>query len=302
MAHCLIVLCILVGCAPCARHPRQAKVENLALWAAADPVAPQEWQPASQPGEGQGKADAEIPDTGGGLSGFLASLLWHVYTYFPFQGTWDWLLLVFVLAVASHVVFLPYLWKAVQADMKIFSEGKVLAEESGSNQGFWPFLFNTFCMWLLIWFFHTQAGRTLLEGREWLGSRAPSDTAGGFFWVSLIVHLAICLPLGNLGGFIVEKKGSQADRSGPFLDRGLASLYGGGGIIVWQTKKGTLDRFSAISPVAIEILLVILPAHVLYWYWSIASLSIMLSFTIAGVLNEAVRMCFVYVLHKRTFG
>ena len=303
MSPLKIVLWVLVGCTPWAWHQGQAEAGNQGLWAASEPVAPRDWQPASQPGEAQGEKDGEIPDTGGGLSGFIASLLWHVYVYFPFPGTWDWLLLVFVLAVASHVGFLPYLWKGVQADMKIFSEGKVLAEsETYGSQTGWPLLSDMLCMWLLVWFFHTPAGRTLLEGRAWLGSGAPSETAGGFFWVSLIVHLVIFLPLAAFGGFKPEKKVSQADRSGPFLDRGLESLYGGGGMIVRQTEKGTLERLLAPPPVAVEILVVLLPAHVLYWYWSIASLSIMLSFTIAGLLNEAVRMGFVYVLHKRTFG
>ena len=58
-----------------------------------------------------------IPDTGGGLSGFIAQGLWYVYRYFPFHGTWDWLLLFFLLAATVHVLFLPHLWKAVRADM-----------------------------------------------------------------------------------------------------------------------------------------------------------------------------------------
>jgi hypothetical protein len=32
-----------------------------------------------------------IPDTRGGVSGFLAYLLWQVYRHFPLAGTWDWL-------------------------------------------------------------------------------------------------------------------------------------------------------------------------------------------------------------------
>ena len=56
----------------------------------------------------------EIPDTGGGLSGFIAWLLWQVYVYFPFEGTWDWLLLFIFLAVLTRVGAIPASWKVVE--------------------------------------------------------------------------------------------------------------------------------------------------------------------------------------------
>ena len=72
--------------------------------------------------------------------------------------------------------------------------------------------------------------------------------------------------------------------------------------IVRQMKDGPLLGVLMLPPLAGELVLMILPAYLFYWYWSVASLNIMLCFTIAGVLNEAVRMWFVYVLHKKTFG
>ena len=237
----------------------------------------------------------EIPDTGGGLSGFIAWLLWQVYVYFPFQGTWDWVLLIFVLAVASHAVFLPHLWKVIQSDMKSLSEHK----REGLGQSVLPVLWHQFCMWMLVWCLHTEAGRTLLEGRSWISHRLPSDVAGGLFWVSLALHVVFVFSLIGLAEAVDEKRRScHMDGTGPFSDRGFLSLFAGGGLALGTGQSAT-DNFG--SPLLLEAALITW-AHVFYWYWSIASLTTILCFTVAAVLNEAVRMCFVFVLHKRQFG
>ena len=243
-----------------------------------------------------------IPDTGGGLSGFLAYALWHVYRYFPFSGTWDWLLLVFALAGLVRVLFLPYLWKGVRADMKIFSEGRVLSGSEDSRQDVWPVLWDMACMWLLVWFFHTPAGRTFLEGRAWLSAAPPSEVDRGLVWLSITAHAALTVSFGGIGSAIEGKYKSLAPgRSQPYPDRSLLSLFCGGGAIVKRMQDGSLPVSAVFPPTWFDVLLIFL-AHLCYWYWSIVSLCVMLSFTVAGLLTEAARMCFVYVLHKKTFG
>ena len=242
-----------------------------------------------------------IPDTGGGFSGFIAHALWQVYQYFPFSGTWDWLVLIIVLAALVRLLFLPHLWKAVQADMRVFSEQRVLSDSEISRQNYWCFFWDMFCMWMMIWFFHTSAGRTLLEERAWIGDKLPSDSAGALFWVSALFHFFSMAPFGVLADSVDKKRKSfSSDRSQPFPDRGLISLVAGGGVLVEQTGKGT-SQFEIVPAIGMD-LLVALVAHVFYWYWSIASLMIMLSFAITGVLMEGIRMWFVYLLHKKTFG
>ena len=256
------------------------------------PAEPATDEPEDRPSS---KDRQPIPKTGGGLSGFIAYGLWQVYQFFPFEGTWDWLLLVFVLAVASHVVFLPHLWKVIQSDMKSLSEHK----PEGLGQTAFPSLWEQFCMWMLVWFFHSEAGRTLLAGRSWTSNRLPSETAGGLFWVSLALHFLLVLSLVGLVAAVEEKRKScYMHGTGPFSDRGFLSLFAGGGVAI---EKGKSEVEALGTPLQVETSLIFL-AHLFYWYWSIASLTIMLCFTLAAVLNEAVRMWFVYVLHKRTFG
>jgi hypothetical protein len=40
-----------------------------------------------------------IPDTGGGLSGYITHFLWYLYRRFPFLGSWDWVFLILLLAI-----------------------------------------------------------------------------------------------------------------------------------------------------------------------------------------------------------
>ena len=56
----------------------------------------------------------EIPDAGGGVAGFIAWLLWRVYVYFPFEGTWDWLVLFIFLAALTRVGAIPSSRKLIQ--------------------------------------------------------------------------------------------------------------------------------------------------------------------------------------------
>ena len=235
-----------------------------------------------------------IPDTGGGLSGFIASLIWHGYRHFPSQGRWDWLLLFFALAGFGIALFWPYLWKAISADMEVLKARK----NDVSGQQVVLFFWSQLWQWLLIWFFYTDAGKTLLAGRP--GSL--SEVSRTLFWISLGVNLVVIIGLGTLGTSLEDRiKSMAAGFPMPLHDRSLLHLYAGGGIFYSREKDGT----TKLEPAGMMIIL--LPVigfltHVFYWYWSAASIVLMHTITCTVVLNEIVRMTFVYILHRRTFG
>ena len=124
-----------------------------------------------------------IPDVGGGFSGFLAHGLWHVYQYFPFEGTWDWLLLIIFLAVLARCIMIPVWWRLL--DVAKDHEGVTAIVILGD--WFWP--------WVVIWLFNTAAGRTFLEG----GSGQPLDVAGeAMYRFSFVYHVAAFVVGSNL--------------------------------------------------------------------------------------------------------
>ncbi len=63
-----------------------------------------------------------IPDTGGGISGFLARLIWDVNRYFPLSGMWDWLVLIMLISLAILVARLSFLWRLVERDMQMLEQ------------------------------------------------------------------------------------------------------------------------------------------------------------------------------------
>ena len=241
-----------------------------------------------------------IPDTGGGLSGFLAHGLWHVYRFFPFEGTWDWLLLCFLLTAAIRLLFLPRLWSLVRTDMQTLAAGASCHKGEALALG-WS-LFDLASMWFLVWLFHTRGGRTFLDGRTWFLSASPTEVDRLTFWTSLIVQSGIAVTGWRLYGLVVS--GMQAfrvARSTPYPDRSLFSLYSGGGAFKFSPPVENAGPSTGGPNLAFAATVICL-AHVFYWYWSVASLVIMLCFVITGVLSELVRMVFVYVHHKRMFG
>jgi hypothetical protein len=112
----------------------------------------------------------EIPDTGGGLAGFIAWLLWHVYVYFPFEGTWDWLVLIVFLAVLTRGIMIPVWWRLVMRPGQLPSSRDLILNFVLAADLIWP--------WLVIWLFNTAGGRTFLEGR----SRQAPDVAEVLYW------------------------------------------------------------------------------------------------------------------------
>ena len=239
----------------------------------------------------------QTPDTGGGFAGFLAAGLWHVYRFFPSSGRWDWLLLFSLLALVVYGLFWPHLWKAIQADMRILAERRVELP----NQDVVVFLWSAVSLSALLWFFHTPAGKTFLQGREWFATGTPLDVGSRLFWFSFLFHLALFFSAHYL--FLKLNAFDETLTNGtprPYTNRSLPCLFGGGGIF-YRSKGNNRELHQKVSMLGMISTLSIY-LHLFYWYWSRASLILMLLFTAAAALNEAVRMGFVFVQHKRTFG
>ena len=241
-----------------------------------------------------------IPETGGGLSGFLGHLLWKFYQYFPSSGHWDWLLLILLLGVLVRVLYLPWLWKSVEADMTLLKTGKV-GVSTGTE---WPILWDTAYALFLAWFFWTTAGQTFVSGR----SGSPDAVARRLFWLTLIACVALVVILISTFETRVNKrnKAIAPKKSEPYPDRDLMSLYGGGGVFfIYEIVDGKLTK-NAIIQIAASLMcketVAFILVHLFYWYWSVVSVTIFLVFVVTGALTEMVRMLFVYILHKRTFG
>lgn len=234
-----------------------------------------------------------IPETGGGLSGFIARGLWFLYSHFPSSGRWDWLLLFLAIGVSTHFLFMPYLWRAVKADMEILKTHAFV--EGGSNQSVWAFLWGGSWMFFFIWFFSTPAGRTFVQGRPWVGD---ADAASRLiYWISLAVLMVASASIASIDMKVDERnKRMGVYRPTPYADRGLLSLYGGGGVFYQGTK---LEGWGSVVLVEISLRLL---AHFFYWYWSPASLWLMYCFLAGSVLADCCRMAFVAILHKETFG
>ena len=235
---------------------------------------------------------SEIPEMGGGLSGFLASGLWRVYGFFPGEGTWDWLLLFVLLGLVTQALFLPYLWRAVNADMTMLDSS---GGDDQSNQSVWASMWDIAWMFFYIWFFRSESGRTLLEGRTWVGS--GESIPRSVYWISFAVFFA-CAGLVSAIGFKVDErnKAMGVSRSRQYPSRGFLSLYGGGGV---HFVDGKMEECVTVLQAAATVRIV---ALVCYWYWSPASVSLMYCFLLGAILADGFRMLFVYIAHKRTFG
>ena len=108
----------------------------------------------------------EIPDTGGGPSGFVAWLLWRVYVYFPFEGTWDWLLLFILLAVLTRLGAMRSSWKLIKW---MASRARAKRSEPVYALVLHNVFTQTGVMLFFVWFFSADVGRTFLVARTWSG-------------------------------------------------------------------------------------------------------------------------------------
>ena len=213
-----------------------------------------------------------IPDTGGGISGFVAHGLWHIYRHFPSSGQYDYLLLFVFLMVLARVLFLPYVVKALNRDIAGVSKDD---SKAGIDDVTISMIWDTVDIWLLVWFFYTDAGKTFLVGRTFFGQELTEpglfgDSLFCWFWVT-------ALPCGV--GVVVEVFPSKrkTPKANPrwflYVDAGLGS-------------------FALIA-------MMILAAHILYWYWSRATILLFWSYFVAVVLTEGIRVTAVYILLRR---
>ena len=184
----------------------------------------------------------ETPDTGGGLSGFIAWLLWQVYQYFPFEGTWDWLLLFIFVAVVTRLLAVPSSWKLAKW---------IVADTHDREMAL--YVHNLFAqtgvMFLFIWFFSTEVGHTFLVGRTWFGGIPVLET-NRRLWLSATL----------------------------FLVTGFGFGFGCIGWVEENLRGEELYMVFAVSSVL--HVLIVLGAHVFYWYWSVASLILMWLFSL----------------------
>ncbi len=197
-----------------------------------------------------------IPDTGGGVAGFLAHLLWHVYRYFPFSGTWDWLVLVALLAFGLRVANLPFLARLLTWDVRTnraaggrWTRDRIFV---GWCWAFWVG-WSLVCFIALLRFFDTRAGQTFLAGRAWFGSLGPgqvlrasiNDDRPVFLCVLVLQAVFLLLSLVLLAEFVAAhwwmrrgaKRASSAVRGGDidnieywafgFVSRGVFEEYRG---------------------------------------------------------------------------
>jgi hypothetical protein len=193
----------------------------------------------------------EIPDIGGGFAGFIARLLWHVYQYFPFEGTLDWVLLFILLAVLTRVGAMPLSRKlAKRWAYKLYYGNSKLTY--GDPRIWTPVLHNlctqTGPMFLFVWFFSTEEGHTFLVGRS--VSAAPLLEAKPN--MVLLSALLFLFPAFSLSLFALD-------------------------IPLFLTEEDPIV-WALISCSAIHTSIV-LGALVIYWYWSLASLILMWVFS-----------------------
>jgi hypothetical protein len=233
-----------------------------------------------------------IPDTGGGLSGFLGHHLWQVYVYFPSTGHLDWFLLILSLALMLNALFLPYLWGNVKTDM-LRLRGKV---ESSSNQGIVASLWGLGWCSFLVWFFHTDAGKTFLEDRLFFSTPVSSHGAGLWWGLFIGLFVTVIFTITLEGRIDDYNKSISSQRSVPYLERGLVRLYAGGGAFVSNGKT------EPVMGIFLLELIWFWAMHLFYWYWSVASCTAMLCFLLSAVVLEIFRMTFVYIHHSRAFG
>ena len=243
------------------------------------------------------------PETGGGLSGFLARGLWMLYQRVPSEGEADWLILFIALALITYVLHMPHLWRSVKKDMNVLAEGLVV-DESQSMKRIWVNLMAFLSLFFLLWFFHTDAGSAFLEGRHDVFGNQLTGSKGGFVSGSFLAALLLTVVLPATALKVVDFIESRppGPQTRPFSDRRLSHLFAGGGDFVYKVGQSekTDDRMGMIAPIALAFVIALL--CLIYKKWSAASIWLMWCFMLVSLLEDVCRMVFVFILHKRTFG
>ncbi len=174
-------------------------------------------------------ARPEDRDFGVGPFAFLAYLLWQVYRWMPFSGTWYGETLFVVLAVTVfQVSFWPFLWKAVRRDITTLATGRVVGPAQHVLVIGILFLGLIF---FLVYFgpdgFLFGDGRLVEVPRLAPGSRRLVLAS------LLVVHLtAVCLLAAPIYFLCFKMRSIPLSEAWPFRSRNLVSLYSGGGVFV----------------------------------------------------------------------
>ncbi len=257
-----------------------------------------------------------IPDTGGGVAGFLTHWLWQVYRYFPFAGTWDWLVLVILLAVAIRFLHLPLLWKGVGEDIGDFDgrshRRRGQAFYSEATRWIWSILSAGLFVFFW-WYFSTAAAGTLIEAREWNPFRSPGDfipidtaTASENRCLIVAFFTPVFVTVAELVLFIVAgfriKARLRRDAAGYGKLPVLAQTAGG----VYEVTLDDEGRVQLRS-IATEFLPVLmqlaLPLFIVLWlkigWLRPAQLVFAMSFVITGVLSFISRRWFACIHWRR---
>ena len=213
-----------------------------------------------------------IPETGGGISGFVAHGLWYIYRHFPSSGQYDYLLLFVLLMVLARVAFVPYVLKTLKRDIARARKG-TLKEGSAVFHLLLSMLWDTVSISVLVWFFHTNAGKTFLVGRTCFGQEL-TEPARGLGGISLVSWF--CVVLLAWGVLDIAETVWEKETPNPTV-----TLYIGGAALLGFVSG------------------MILAAHVLYWYWSRATILLFWSYFVAVVLTEIIRIIAVYILLRR---
>ncbi len=238
-------------------------------------------------------------------------------------------MLATLLVVGIRLMHLPFLWRLVAADMQVLRHPEQLRPLRRTMLRLWwrvgsPIL----CLTFFMSFFSTTAGLTFLDGRSlneldtvgW-GTRQSSQMPPlGTAFMTLPLSGLI---LGAIYGFLLG--GLKSPKPEIFRRRSLACLFLGGGLLPrkqWRLESQADGRTARMpTPLDSGLLLAYdgfwcffmtlvslatfaaLPIRdgASHWYvmvWALAVIHCVLTYS----LVEPIRMLFVYVLHKRTFG
>ncbi len=281
------------------------------------------------------------PPTHGGLSGFLAYVLWHLYQVFPFRGAWFGPVLFYGGIIAAfYVGAWPLLWRAVRRDMKaLAARRKAIPAQHIASVSILLIggIFTILCMSTYL---------DVLQLRRWHWARPDVEVRRIVGVAFLVSHVPAAIFLAVMFDNLSKRSvGFGSGVSEPYGDRRLSILFSGGGSFF-----GSAGRWITFTLYMVFFFVLVLPIWMLrgadrghgilpgrektdpVWEWPfLAALPLLFGCiygTFFGVmrmsepppgdtppatwivaisslpwlLTEGARMAFVYVCHRRTFG
>lgn len=235
-----------------------------------------------------------IPDPDESIADVVCHLLSYLYRYMPFEGTWDWLILLILLGVAVHVLSLPLRWRLVESDLTMLN-GEALGHRYPA-QNLLAWVWELPCLFLLIWLFSTPAGGKLLAGRQPVN---PMSFSAVLYWVVLSLAALVVAVLGRFcRGHDTE---IQTDASGilestPHAERSTRALFTGGGVycVIHRDGHGSIVGAAGVSAACVQAVGTLV-CLLCFWHWSVTALSLMLVFLVLSLVADGVRMLCLYV-------